>query len=480
MSSRTLYLARMDAEAGGLQGPVQEMAGVDRLIRNISKSQMFNIFFSLPRSQCPGDGCSSSKLEWVAGVCLSFLVTHSSSSEEAPVVLWGPADHHSSILASEAVVSGSSRSGGRRSGCSSTVQGSSATAPLPSGSVQAVASCLETIKRFTRASGFSKHVAQQVSLARCPSSRAGYQSKWLVYRQWCRSEGHSISRPSLAKIADFLFWLRRSRQLSVSAVMGYRSMLSAVFKSILPEISSSPTIHDLLRSFQVEAPVREVHPPAWDLPTVLNYLRSSPFEPLSSASLRGLTRKTLFLLSLATAKRVGELQALSRRVSFSSSAGLSYVPEFVAKTESAIRPLPRSFEVKSLGDFAAGLPEDLLLCPVRSLSAYLTQTSGIVNRPCRLFISSKCPSRAMSKNGISYMLREVIVQSGASSQSGQVPRAHSIRGIATSSAFFRNWSLRSVLEAAFWRSNTIYVFLCAGFIFKFRWSSLFGTIRCCW
>ena len=65
---------------------------------------------------------------------------------------------------------------------------------------------------------------------------------------------------------------------------------------------------------------------------------------------------TLFLLSLATAKRVGELQALSRCVSFSSSsASLSYVPEFVAKTESAIRPLPRSFEVKSLGDFAVGL-----------------------------------------------------------------------------------------------------------------------------
>ena len=239
--------------------------------------------------------------------------------------------------------------------------------------------------------------------------------------------------------------------------MGYCSMLSAVFKSILPEISSSPIIHDLLCSFQVEAPVREVRPPSWDLPTVLNYLRSSPFEPLSSASLRDLTRKTLFLLSLATAKRVGELQALSRRVSFSSSsAGLSYVPEFVAKTESAIRPLPRSFEVKSLGDFAAGLPEVLLLCPVRSLSASLTRTSGIVNRPRRLFVSSKCPSRAMSKNGISYMLREVIVQSGASSQSGQVQRAHSIRGIVTSSAFFRNWSLRSVLEASSWRSNTVF------------------------
>ena len=94
--------------------------------------------------------------------------------------------------------------------------------------------------------------------------------------------------------------------------------------------------------------------------------------------------------------------------------------------------------MKSLGDFATGLPDELLLCPVRSLSAYVARTAQFVNRPRRLFVSPRCPSRAVSKNGISYFLQELIVQSGASSQSDQAPRAHSIRGIATSSAFFRN------------------------------------------
>ena len=155
-----------------------------------------------------------------------------------------------------------------------------------------------------------------------------------------------------------------------------------------------------------------------------------------------------FLQACSTAGGLSELQALSRLVSFSSSsAGVSYVPEFVAKTETAARPLSRSFEVKSLSDFAAGLPEELLLCPVRSLSAYVARTARFVNRPRRLFVSPRCPSRAMSKNGISYLLREVIAHSGASS--------YSIHGIATSSAFFRNWSLRSVLEATSWRSNSV-------------------------
>ena len=145
---------------------------------------MFDIFFTLPRSVRSGNGCASSELEWVAGVCFSSLVSNCSSSEEAPVVLWGPANRYSTLLASEALVSRSSGSGSGRSGCSSSVQ-RSAPAPLPSipsRGVQAVASRLATIQRFTRARGFSKRVAQQVSLARRPSSRAGYQAKWLVFR----------------------------------------------------------------------------------------------------------------------------------------------------------------------------------------------------------------------------------------------------------------------------------------------------------
>ena len=117
----------------------------------------------------------------------------------------------------------------------------------------------------------------------------------------------------------------------MSAVMGYRSMFSVVFHFQLPEISSLHVIHDLLRSFKMEAPCCAVRPPSWDLEAVLSYLRSPVFEPLTSCSLRDLTRKTLFLVSLATTKRVGEIQALSRVVSFSSSsAGLSCVPEFLA------------------------------------------------------------------------------------------------------------------------------------------------------
>ena len=195
----------------------------------------------------------------------------------------------------------------------SSLSRSSQTATLPSSSSrgpQAVASCVETLQRFARAEGFSSRVAVQVGLARRPSSRTEYQLKWSVYRDWCRSEGHIVSRPSLPMIADFLFWLSRSRGLSVSSLLGYRSMLAAVFRFRLPTLSLDPVLRDLIRSFKVDTPPRPVRPPAWDLSLVLRCLNLSLFEPPHLCLLRNLTKKVLFLAALATTKRVGELQVV--------------------------------------------------------------------------------------------------------------------------------------------------------------------------
>ena len=173
------------------------------------------------------------------------------------------------------------------------------------GSPSAQASCLATLQRFTRAAGFSSAVAEQSSLARRPSSRAVYQVWWSIYRGWCHSNGHSVSRPTLARVTDFLYWLRYPRGLIVSSLRGYRSVLSAVFRFHLPSLSSDPVIRDLLRSFRLSSAERVLRPPAGDLSKVLTYLVSPAFEPLSQASFRALTLKTLFLLALATAKELG-------------------------------------------------------------------------------------------------------------------------------------------------------------------------------
>ena len=214
---------------------------------------------------------------------------------------------------------------------------------------------------------------------------------------------------------------------------------------------------DLLRSFRLSSAERLLRPPAWDLSVVLRFLNSSAFEPPSQAPLRALSQKTLFLLALATAKRVGELQALSSIVTFVGvDACLSYVPQFVAKSESLTRSIPRSFLVKSLSDFAAGLDNDLLLCPVQALRIYLDRTRSLIPLRHRLFVSPRRPSHAMSKNAVSSFLREVIHSAGASRPEVGSVRALEIRSVFTSVAFHRNWSVSLVLESATWSSSSVF------------------------
>ena len=234
-------------------------------------------------------------------------------------------------------------------------------------------------------------------------------------------------------------------------------MLSAVFRFHLLTLSSHPVLRDLLRSFRLSLAERQLRRPAWDLSMVLRFLNSSAFEPLSEASLRALLQKTLFLLALAMAKRVGELQALSSVVTcVSSDACLSYVPQFVAKLESLTHSIPRSFLVKSLSDFAAFLDEDLLLCQVHALPIYLDRTRPLTPLLHRLFVSPRRPSHAMSKNAVSFFLHEVIHAAGASRPEVGSVHDHEICCVSTSGAFHRNWSVSAVLGSATWCSSSVF------------------------
>ena len=61
----------------------------------------------------------------------------------------------------------------------------------------------------------------------------------------------------------------------------------------------------------------------------------------------------------------------------------------------------------------------------------------------------------MSKNAMSFYLRQLIVDSGAVSTS-RPPRAHDIRGIATSLNYYSNLSLSNLMQVATWKSNRVF------------------------
>ena len=203
-SPATTY--RVVPQSGGLSIYKSSVAGPNRLICNLRESPMLHL--ALLGSDGSGHRRVPSTLGRSSGLCVSSLVYHSQSSGETPGISGDRAHLGGSVLASATMVSRPPSPVAGPSGYSTSTSRPPAPAsvsqPLP-GSPQAAASCLERLRRFTRAAGFSSTVASQASLSRRSSSRKAYQLKWQVYRAWCRSHGHLVSRPSLSKVADFLF-----------------------------------------------------------------------------------------------------------------------------------------------------------------------------------------------------------------------------------------------------------------------------------
>ena len=457
-SSQSGDRVRVDSSSGGGRSPGPQMAGGDRSVCDVTDREASSVFLTGLRFVGCGDGRSSPALGQSPSLCLSSDRHHKESSCQTEVLEELRVDSHRSVLASEGMVPGPSGTVVRCSHRTVKSKRSSKTAPLPplpSKSAYASADCMATIKRFARQADFSSTVAGQLVFCRRQSTRLNYQARWGTYRKWCRDFGHRSSSPSISKIAEFLTYLFKRKGAALSTIKGYRAMLSAVFKFPLPEISTSPILKDLIRSFEISAP-RPLFPPSpWDLDKVLQFLSGPPFEPLARASFLDKTKKALFLLAMATAKRVSELQALSFSVSFQGEdLVLYYDPFFRAKTDSAANPLPRSVIVPSLSDFAGDLPERDQ-CPVRAIKFLRKAARSASYIPSRLFVSPRNPERTMSKNAISFYLRQLIIDSGAVSTS-RPPRAHDIRGIATSLNYYSNLSLSNLMQVATWKSNRVF------------------------
>ena len=113
---------------------------------------------------------------------------------------------------------------------------------------------------------------------------------------------------------------------------------------------------------------------------VLEALKVFPFEPLDSVGLKYLTFKTVFLLALASVKRVGDLHALSV-----SASCLEFGPNdslVILKPRHGFVPkvlgTPFRAQVISLSALppAASEVDNNLLCPARALRLYITRSAA--------------------------------------------------------------------------------------------------------
>ena len=239
---------------------------------------------------------------------------------------------------------------------------------------------------------------------------------------------------------DFLIHLRHDKGLFVSAVKGYSSALNSVLALKGRDLASSREITMFLRSFSRPVDPVELRLPAWDVALVLQSLNGALYEPLRTCDERFLAQKMLFLLALSPAKRIGELHALSYRVSHSrgwAEVSFSFVPGFVAKTQdpSSLAPQFYGFSVPALPN-ARNNHNGRLLCLVRVVRRYLDLTAAHRPRCERLVVTTGHIKKEILKTTVSSWLWKTIslaYQLPDTEQPVPAPRARETRGIAPSS-----------------------------------------------
>ncbi|XP_071084229.1 uncharacterized protein [Haliotis cracherodii] len=439
-----------------------------RPVCNLPKPSTFDICLPVTRSEGLGGGRIQHSLGRTKGVCISATSSTSQGNTKDPRDKNTCSDFGRALVASERVVRRAQEASRKRPTTPSTVV--QPTYPpsqqIASSNTRQISSArLVRLKKALSAKGYSARAAKAITLAHRPSTRSLYDDKWVSFETFCKAKGQDPTTASPQFLAEYLLHLRTQRHLKGSTITTYLVALNSVLA--VPDnrkITKIPELQALLRSFRLEDQKTKFRPPAWDLNVVLRGLRGPPFEPLNASSFYDLTKKTMFLLALATAARVSELHAIDiTRVRFEhgthGTVHLGLCWDFIAKNQLPGQP-DRSFTIPPISTIVGSEDEgELLLCPVRALRIFIRRSKTRRGSRKRLFIPvSTTSTTEVSRNTISLWLRAVILQaySIANLDPPRTNNPHEIRALASTMALHSNCTIKTIMEGCFWRSDTVF------------------------
>ena len=210
----------------------------------------------------------------------------------------------------------------------------------------------------------------------------------------------------------------------------------------------------------MESPVTRHLFPQWDLPLVLRSLRRPPYEPMRDALLQDVTRKTVFLLALASGNRRGELAALlsdNPHLQFARDwSSVTLLPDVLFRSKTQRHNVASEpWTIPALTPFVGRCEPDHLLCPLRALRWYLDKTSTLPLRGPRSQLFLPFTDRALRTSPAiisSWICRTiwrayVLDPENVDSANARVT-AHDVRAFAASWTAFNHVPLEDVMRAA--------------------------------
>ena len=308
------------------------------------------------------------------------------------------------------------------------------------------------------AKGLSQAAADTCIASRRASTRRNYSSGWNHFNDWCDEQGFDSNETTVHLIVEYLQSLLDSGK-SYNTIKSRVSAIAACHEgqTFPGHLSQHRLIKMFLKgAFEKNPPVKDKLP-SWDLPTVLDAMMHPPFEPIHSISLDMLTFKTVFLVAVCSARRLGELRALDCRPPFCSigqgGVVLSSHSSFLPKVPS-VANIESSLEFAPYGLDEQGQETPLsALCVCRALKIYLDVTKDI-RQTNQLFVTYKkgASGKPASKLTIARWLKKAI-ELGYQQKDLPLPmgvKAHSTRAMSASWAELNVSSVLDICRQASW------------------------------
>ncbi|XP_071967906.1 uncharacterized protein [Engystomops pustulosus] len=309
--------------------------------------------------------------------------------------------------------------------------------------------------------GLSSRVVNTLQASRKPVTFAIYHKIWKKFVSFCGDKPPSQDNPNIFQVLEFL-QAGLERGLSTSTLKVQVSALGAFHDCCLMDnrwvkrfITASSRIHP-----QVLTKI-----PTWDLTLVLNTLSKGPFEPIGNIDIRNLTLKTVFLVAITSARRLGELQAISiqepylkilddRIIITLDSAFLPKVVSNFHRNQEIILP---SF----CSNPTSSREAEWHTLDVRRMVLKYLQSTEEWRVDNNLFIQFQGPNKGKkaSKITIARWLKMAISKC-YNLQNKPVPlniKAHSTRAMSTSWAERRGATLDQICRAATWASQNTFI-----------------------
>lgn len=459
---------RMGIKRSPGSAPVSDLGHTtDRLVCNTSQPQASSVLLSVSPQLSPVPGCLKHELARPVRIRLSPSSHAQSGSEEGGSRASG-GDSDSAALVQEGVVPPSPGSSGGLSIYSADMvqrrvagAGDSHT-PQPQ---QPRTRGLVDKRNSFLAQGLSRAAADTCVASKSAGTQKNYQSGWNHFSSWCEDRDIHPNDSSVASIVDYLQSLLEQGKSFYTA----RARISAIAffhpgRTFRGKLGSQAMIQSFVSGAKRRYPPLRDRVPSWDLPTVLKALMAHPYEPIQELSLAQLTYKTLFLVAVCSARRIGELQALDCRAPY-CSIGLGGVvlkthESFVPKVPS-IANMEKSIEFAPYGldEDGSDLPEHTL-CVCRAIQFYIQATRDI-RKTNQFFVTFKPgdQGRAASKITMAGWLKKAI-QDAYQVQGLTAPegvKAHSARHASTSWAELRAISVLDICQQASWAAPNTFV-----------------------